>query len=90
VTTEQPQQAFTFVKFDDEPFGFLAGRRGEARGGDDDALGELTLGDRADDFPDGGDVNFVVRSVPLGLDGNAAADEGCLVDRDQVDAPVGP
>jgi len=78
VVAEQPEEVFAVVEFDAEAFGFLAGGRGEARGGDDDSLGEFALRDGADDLPDGGDVDLVVRSVPLGLDGDAAADEGCL------------
>jgi len=31
---------------------------------------------------------LVVRGVALGLDGDAPADERCLIDRDQVDASV--
>ena len=90
VVAEQPQETFAVVEFDAEAFGFLAGGRSEARGGDDDPLGEFTLGDGADDLPDRGDVDLVMRGVPLGLDGDTAADEGCLVHRNQVDAAVGP
>ena len=61
VVAEQPEEAFTVVEFDAEAFGLLAGGRGEARGGDDDPLGEFALGDGADDLPDGGDVDLVVR-----------------------------
>ena len=40
---EQPEESFAVVEFHAEAFGFLAGGRGEARRGDDDALGEFAL-----------------------------------------------
>ena len=43
VVAQKPEEAFSFVEFDPEAFGFLAGGRGEARRGDDDPLGELPL-----------------------------------------------
>lgn len=64
---QQPEEALVVVEFYAEAFGFLARGRGEARGGDDNPLGEFTLGDGADDLPDGGDINLVVRCVRLAV-----------------------
>lgn len=79
MVAEQPEEAFSVVELDAETLGFLTGGRGKARCGDDDPFGELTLRDRSYDLPYGGNVDFVMRGVALGLDGDAAAAEWRLV-----------
>jgi hypothetical protein len=90
VTAQQPQHALAFVEFNAQALGFLAGVRGEPRGGDDDPLGDVTLRDRANHLPDCGDVHLVVRGVPLSLKGDVTTDERRLAHRTQADASVRP
>lgn len=90
VVAEKPEQVFTVVKFNSEALGFLTGSRREAGCGDDDPFGEFALRDGADYLPDCSDIYLIVRRVPFSLNGDAAANEGGLIHRHQVDASIRP
>jgi hypothetical protein len=60
VVAKQPEESLTLVKPDAKSCRFFAGRSGEVRRGDDDCLSEVSMRDRAYDFPDCADINPVV------------------------------